>query len=73
MSSFEFFFFRVAFCFAKNARNAMHFSSRVCNANSRFSGLRTHFVLPSFLRFASELASPALTILATVCKSNTRN
>ncbi|MDD7610846.1 MAG: hypothetical protein PUJ82_08015 [Spirochaetales bacterium] len=28
---------------------------------------------PSFLRYASELASPALTILATVCKSNTRN
>ena len=27
----------------------------------------------SFLRYASELASPALTILATVCKSNTRN
>ena len=29
--------------------------------------------IASFLRSASELASPALTILATVCKSNTRN
>ena len=42
-------------------------------SNSRFSGLRTHFVLLSFLRSASELASPELTILATVCKSNIRN
>ncbi|MDD7612513.1 MAG: hypothetical protein PUJ82_16525 [Spirochaetales bacterium] len=44
----------------------MHFSSRVCIANSRFLGFRTYFVLPSFLRYASELATPALTILATV-------
>ena len=29
--------------------------------------------IASFLRYASELATPALTILATVCKSNTRN
>ena len=57
MSSFEFLFLGWLFASQK----------------SGFSGLRTHFVLPSFLRYASELASPALTILATVCKSNTRN
>ena len=33
------------------------FLSPVCIANSRFSGLRTHFVLPSFPRYASELAT----------------
>ena len=73
MSSFKFLFF--GWLFASQKKREMHsiFSSRVCIANSRFSGLRTHFVLPSFLRSASELASPVLTILATVCKSNTRN
>ena len=37
--------------------------------NQAFQG----YAIASFLRYASELASPALTILATVCKSNTRN
>ena len=37
--------------------------------NQPFQG----YAIASFLRSASELASPALTILATVCKSNTRN
>ncbi|MCI6185968.1 MAG: hypothetical protein MR739_02180 [Spirochaetia bacterium] len=45
----------MAFCFAKNARNAMHFSSRVCIANSRFSGFRYRFI-PS-LRFGTGFAS----------------
>ncbi len=66
MSSFKFLFF--GWLFASQKKREMHsiFSSRVCIANSRFSGFRTHFVLPSFLRYASELATPALTILATV-------
>ena len=49
MSSFEFLFLGWLFASQK----------------SGFSGLRTHFVLPSFLRSASELASPALTIEPT--------
>ena len=50
MSSFNFFLFGWLFASQKTG----------------FSVLRTHFVLPSFLRYASELATPALTILATV-------
>ncbi|MCI6186169.1 MAG: hypothetical protein MR739_03215 [Spirochaetia bacterium] len=48
----------------RKKKREMHsiFSSRVCIANSRFSGLRYRFI-PS-LRFGT--ASPALTILATV-------
>ena len=50
MSSFKFLFFGWLFASQKTG----------------FSGFRTHFVLPSFLRYASELATPAFTILATV-------
>ena len=44
--------------FASKKKREMHsiFSSRVCIANSHFSGFHTHFVLPTFLRYASELA-----------------
>ncbi|MCI6185847.1 MAG: hypothetical protein MR739_01565 [Spirochaetia bacterium] len=48
----------MAFCFAKKARNAMHFSSRVCNANSRFLGFRRQSAFIPSLRFGTGFASP---------------
>ena len=69
MSSFEFFF--LGWLFASHKMREM-----LCISRPEFALQTRAFqgcAIASFLRYASELASPALTILATVCKSNTRN
>ena len=69
MSSFKFLFF--GWLFASQKKREMHSISRPEFAlqTRAFQGC----AIASFLRYASELATPALTILATVCKSNTQN
>ena len=71
MSSFKFFFF--GWLFASQKKREMHSISRPEFALQTRAFQGSGVKAPPFLRFASELASPALTILATVCKSNTRN
>ena len=70
ISSFEFFYF-LGWLFASQKMREMHSISRpeFAMQTRAFQGS----AIASFLRYASELATPALTILATVCKSNTRN
>ena len=69
ISSFKILFF--GWLFASQKKREMHSISRPEFAlqTRAFQG----YAIASFLRYASELASPALTILATVCKSNTLN
>ena len=69
MSSFEFLF--LGWLFASQKMREMHSISRpeFAMQTRAFQG----YAIASFLRSASELASPALTILATVYQSNTRN
>ena len=69
MSSFVFLF--LGWLFASQKMREMHSISRpeFAMQTRAFQG----YAIASFLRSASELASPALSILATVCKSNIRN
>ena len=71
MSSFEFLF--LGWLFASQKKREMHSISRPEFALQTRAFQGSSAKAPPFLRYASELASPALPIPATVFKSNTRN